>query len=192
MTAERLDLGLVLGSTVSVAEREIDCFEGVDFSLRRASTVDPCADPGNGFRRVVVLDLTTAATGLASPETVPLGLRSGDEGGEMRAVVVKKERTLSATRLILALARLWDLVRVGGGPRGLSTMGIVVRGSCGGGVACRISPSAFWGEDTGAMGLGTTLLEEADEGRRWRKRVAVLSPEANRFLVIDMPPPLGG
>jgi hypothetical protein len=192
LTAVRLDLGLVLGSTVSVAERDIDCLEEVDFSLRRASTVDPCADPGNGFRRVVVLDLTIPAPCLGSAETVPLGLRSGDEGGEIRAVVVKKERTLSATRLILALARLWDFVRVGGGPSGLSTMGMVVRGSCGGGVDWRISPSTFCGEEMGAMGLGTTFLEEAEEGRRWRRRVAVLSPEAERFLVIDMPPLLGG
>jgi hypothetical protein len=181
-----------LGRTVSVAEREIDCFEEVDFSLRRASTVDPCADPGNGFRRVVVLDLATPAPCLGSTETVPLGLRSGDEGGEIRAVVVKKERTLSATRLILALARLWDFVRVGGGPSGLSTMGIVVWGSCGGGVDWRISPSTFCGDEMGAMGLGTTFLEEAEEGRRWRRRVAVLSPDVERFLVIDMPPLLGG
>jgi hypothetical protein len=84
----------------------MDCFDEVDFSLRRVRTVDPCADPGNGFRRVVVLVLTTPAPCLGSVGTVPLGRRSGDEGGETRAVVVKKEKNLSAARLILALARL--------------------------------------------------------------------------------------
>jgi len=67
-----------------------------------------------------------------------------------------------------------------------------VRESCGGGVDWRISPLTFWREDTGAVGLGSTFLEEADDGRRWRSRVAVLSPEAERPFVIDMAPLLGG
>ena len=42
------------------------------------------------------------------------------------------------------------------------------------------------------MGLGSTFLEEAEDGRRWRSRVAVLSPEPERPFVIDMAPLLGG
>jgi len=105
LTAERLDLGLVV-ATCSDAEREIDCFEEVDFSLLRARTVDPCAEPGKAFRRVVVLDLPIVPPCLDSEVTVPLGRRSGEETGETRVVVVKRDKTLSATRLILALPRL--------------------------------------------------------------------------------------
>ena len=106
MTAERLDFGLVV-PTFSDGEPEIDCFEEVDFSLLLARTVDPCAEPGKGFRRVVVFDLPIVPPCLGSEETGPLGLRSGEETGETRVVVVvKKDKTLSATRPILALPRL--------------------------------------------------------------------------------------
>jgi hypothetical protein len=95
-------------AALSVVAWEMDCFGAVAFSLLRARTVEPCEDPGNGFRRVVVLDRTIPppAAGLGSAGGVPLGLLSGEETGETRVVVVKKDRTLSATRLILALARL--------------------------------------------------------------------------------------
>jgi hypothetical protein len=73
----------------------------------------------------------------------------------------------------------------------LSTDGIEVRGSCGGGVDCRISPSTFWREDTGAVGMGSTILEEEEE-RRWMRRAAVRSPEVERPFVIGIAPLLGG
>ena len=58
--------------------------------------------------------------------------------------MVKKPNTLSATMEILALALLWVLLRVGGGP--ISLDGVVAFAaiiSCGGVVDCTISPETF-------------------------------------------------
>ena len=85
--------------------------EDLELSRFRARTVEPGADPNTGFRRVVVLDLFTPLRERTDSETRRLGRRSGEDVGEGSFAVVKKPKTLSATILILALARLWVLLR---------------------------------------------------------------------------------
>jgi len=142
--------------------------EVLELSRFRARTVEPCAEPSTGFRRVVVLERVTPLRERTESEARMLGRRSGEEVGEGSFVVVKKLKTLSATMLILALARLWVLLRWGGGPvvagvvvaavvvvvvvvggRTGSMVGMVVervratRISCGGVLDWRIWPSTF-------------------------------------------------
>jgi hypothetical protein len=103
LTGERV-AALGLAETVgSVGERVNEAF---DVSRFRARTVDPGADPRTGFRLVVVFDLATPLRERTESETKTLVRRSGEDVGEGSFVVVKNPKTLSATILILALARL--------------------------------------------------------------------------------------
>ena len=60
LTGVREVFGPLVGIAVSVTERGMEVFELLfDFSRFLARSVDPVADPGKGFRRVVVCDLAT-------------------------------------------------------------------------------------------------------------------------------------
>ena len=60
LTGARVVFGLLVATAVSVTERVIEGFELLfDFSRLLARTVDPVAEPGKGFLRVVVCDRAT-------------------------------------------------------------------------------------------------------------------------------------
>jgi hypothetical protein len=98
------------GTTSILGRRALEPFDG-ERSFRRDRTVEPGALPRTAVRRDVVFDLVGKSLLGASLGTCPLNCLCGEETGEDEGFeVVKKLNTLSATMLILALARLCDLL----------------------------------------------------------------------------------
>jgi len=135
-----LDFGL---AKISVADRGISVLDDdVDFSRFFERTVPPAAPPNPEVRRTDVFRERFVSSGIVWTAETCL---EGEESGVIGFVVVKKPNTLSATILILALARLWVLLRWGGG--GINSAGGEAFArifSCGGDDNWRISPVTFW------------------------------------------------